>query len=253
MRIVAISDIHGRIELLDNLKDIVSKEKADLVIFSGDIVKGKVRGTEWLDSQVQGREPRWDKPGIQEEEAQESDTYDRFFSKANDLGVPVLIVPGNMDAPKDRYWTVVCEAEDHYENVHVIHNCEYRYNGFIFRGFGGEITEELREDRFIQRYSRIDIRGNVSCSTKNLILVTHSPPVGEKVSKEDDREKGSPVVNDLMERSGAFLLFCGHAHTSQNERINGTTVVNPGPLKKESYAIVDVKENGKVDVKHLKI
>jgi len=253
MRIIAISDIHGRIELLDNIKDIVLKEKADLVVFSGDIVKGKARGTEWLDSQVQGRDPQWSKPGIQEEEAAESTTYDSFFSKANDLGVPVLIVPGNMDAPKDRYWTIVSQADGHYENVHVIHNSEYRYHGFVFRGFGGEITEELREDKFIQRYNRIDIRGNISCSTKNLILVTHSPPVGNKVSKEEEREKGSPVVNDLMERSGAFLLFCGHAHTPQAERIKGTTVVNPGPLKKESYAIVDVKENGKIEVKHLKI
>src|SRR5512137_593595 len=115
MRIIAISDIHGRIELLDNIKEIVLKEKADLVVFSGDIVKGKARGTEWLDSQVQGRDPEWNKPGIQEEEASESATYDGFFSKANELGVPVLIVPGNMDAPKDRYWTVVSQADGHYE------------------------------------------------------------------------------------------------------------------------------------------
>ena len=253
MKIIAISDIHGRIELLEKIKGIVSKDGVDLVVFSGDILKGKVRGKEWLDAQVENREPEWKKKEIQDEEQAEFATYDQFFSKANELGIPVLVVPGNMDAPKERYWSVVTEAERQYENVHVIHNSEFRFKGYVFRGFGGEITEELREELFIQRYSRVDIRGNISCSTKNLILVTHSPPVGERVSKEDSREKGCPVVNDLLERSGAFLLFCGHAHRPDNEKINGTCVVNPGPLKGENYAIVDVQSSGKIDVKHLKI
>jgi Icc-related predicted phosphoesterase len=253
MRIIAFSDIHGKLELLDALKSIVSKEAPDLIVFSGDIVAGKERASEWFNAQLEGRDPVWHKREIRDEEAGEIDTYEKFFSKVNDLGVPVLVVPGNIDAPKERYGAAAAEAEEKFENVHVIHNTEYRYNGFVFRGFGGEITEELREDRFVQRYRRIDIHGHIYCETENLILVTHSPPVGQKVSKEGTREKGSPVVNDLLETSGAFLLFCGHAHIPEVEKLNGAYVVNPGSLTGQSYAVVDVKGRGKVEVRHCKI
>jgi putative phosphoesterase len=252
MKILAISDIHGNQEVLEKLKDIVSTEGPDLIVFSGDIVKGKVRGTEWFDSLKQNREPVWHN-GIKAEEEEDLAFYQLFFSKVNELGPPVLCVPGNMDAPKERYGAVVSDVMEKYENIHVIHNSEFRYNGFVFRGFGGEVTEDVREDEFVHVYKRIDVKNHIMSEGENVILVTHSPPVGERVSKEGTKEKGSPVVNDIVERTKAIMVFCGHAHEPDVERIHGAYVINPGPLKGQSYAIVDVDEEEHIDIKHHRI
>ena len=253
MKIMAISDIHGNRAVLSKLKGAVEREQPDLIVFSGDIVKGKARGTEWLEAQMEGRDPVWHK-GIAAEEDEDLEFYETFFSTVNALGPPVLCVPGNMDAPKARFGDVAGAAEEKYENVHVIHNSEFRFNGFVFRGFGGEVTEDLREDEFVCRFNRIDVKKHLMSEGENVIIVTHSPPVGDTVSKEGEKEKGSPVVNDILERSKAILLFCGHAHDPAVEMISGAWVVNPGPLKGESYATVEIdEENDKIEVEHHRI
>jgi Icc-related predicted phosphoesterase len=252
MKILAISDIHGNEQALEGLKEIVEQEDPDLIVFSGDIVKAKARGSEWYSARRENRDPEWNK-GIRDEEKEDVAFYELFFSRINDLGLPVLCVPGNMDAPKERYGAIVNDAMDRFENIHVIHNSEFRYNGFVFRGFGGEITEDQREDMFVHQYNRLDIQRSVMDEGKNIILVTHSPPVGERVSKEGASEKGSAVVNDVVERTRALMVFCGHAHEPNMERISGASVINPGPLKGNSYAIVEVDDNEHIDVKHKKM
>lgn len=252
MKILAIADIHGNEKVLDSLKEIVERESPDLIVCSGDIVMGGARRTEWQSAKQENRDPEWSRD-IKNEVEKELDFYDVFFSKLNELGPPVLCVPGRRDAPKDKFGEVAVMAEEKYENIKIIHNSEFRFNGYVFRGFGGEITEDLREDMFVHQYRKIDLRSDIQMENENLILVTHSPPVGEKVSKENGSEKGSPIVNDILEKSKAFLLFCSYAHVPEVEQIHGAYVVNPGPLSNMNYAVVSVDEKDQVAVAHHKI
>lgn len=252
MRIFAIADIHGNEDVLDRLASAIKEEEPDLIVCSGDIVKGMARRAEWHAAQQENRDPDWSRD-IKNEVESELGFYDRFFGMLNELGMPVLCVPGKRDAPKELFGEVAVHAEESYENIRIIHNSEFRFNGFVFRGFGGELTEELREDQFIHQYKRLDLKSHILSEGENLILVTHSPPVGARVSKENGSEKGSPVVNDILERSKAFLMFCSYAHEPNVEHISGAYVVNPGPLENRYYAIVDVDKSDKVEVRHQRL
>jgi Icc-related predicted phosphoesterase len=248
MKILSISDFHGSVDTIEKLKEVVKAESPDVIVFSGDIVKGKIRGNEWHAAMKENREPRWKKE-MEEEEEEDLDLYRTFYRSLNELGIPVLCVPGNMDAPKNRYETMIHDAEDHYENIHNVHNCEFRHGGYTFRGFGGELTLDLREDTFVYMCRGIDVHKRVREKGDNLIIITHSPPVGDEVSIINGEQKGSPVVNDIIEQAKPIVLFCGHAHKPGQETISGAKVVNPGPLKKLNYALA-VIEGDDITIEH---
>lgn len=241
MRILALSDVHGKMEMLRKLREVV-RGPLDAIVFTGDIVKGKARGDEWLEANAEGREPHPGKDAITAEAEEDVSLYGEFFDLIRQWDVPTFYVPGNMDAPKRRYFEMVlqnCGADD---KICCVHGSPAFFHDFLITGAGGEITEEAREDLFVLQVPRWEAEyliRFVRDFPERKVFLFHTPPVGI-VDMEEGQHKGSRVVNELIERYKPWLVFCGHAHNSRGkERIAESVAINPGALKAGNYALVD--------------
>ena len=75
-----------------------------------------------------------------------------------------------------------------------------------------------------------------------LVLVTHQPPYGTLADVAGGfRHVGSESIRAFIEKNKPAVCFCGHIHEAQSvDHIDGTTIINPGPLRKGGYAYVEI-------------
>ncbi|MDO8302224.1 MAG: hypothetical protein Q7T18_03190, partial [Sedimentisphaerales bacterium] len=73
-------------------------------------------------------------------------------------------------------------------------------------------------------------------------LVTHQPPYGTLADVVGGlRHVGSTSIRSCIEKYMPAVCFCGHIHEAQSvDRLNGTAVINPGPLRHGGYAYVEI-------------
>ncbi|MDI6704474.1 MAG: metallophosphoesterase family protein [bacterium] len=243
MKILAFSDFHGKVEILGGFSRYCQKIKPDLLVFTGDIVKGYARGDEWLEAIKlnRRRDPR--KPEIIEEEKEDVKFYREFYEALEKLKIPTLCVPGNMDAPEDRFFKHFLTLSLQSENIHIVHNNVVKIGEYVFSGWGGEITENKKEDFFVLQYPRIEVEFGLKRMRyieQRKILLFHNPPISN-INLHHEAHRGSGVVNDLIRVISPKILFCGHTHMPGKYQILNTLVVNPGASKNRSLALVDTE------------
>jgi uncharacterized protein len=229
MKLLVISDIHGRTEGLEALRGI-SAESAALVV-NGDL-------THFGDA----------------EEAE------RVVTALKEIHHRVLAVPGNCDNDEA---AAVMEAEGISIDGRGERLPPADGNGggknMLFYGIGGalpgpvstpnEYSEAELETRLKEKGQAVSGQGDEPGT--GLVLVSHQPPhgtVADRVMKL--KHVGSRVLRDWMERRGPLLLLTGHIHESRGYEFYGRScVVNPGPFKDGCYAVVDIgPEEGDVRV-----
>lgn len=162
----------------------------------------------------------------------------------------VLFVPGNCDPPS---------LTENIEEIESIHGKCRRVGPIDFFGVGGssptpldtpfEIAERQIAVLLEQGFSGC----NASHASRKAVLVSHSPPVDTSLDLVFGGEHvGSASVREFIERTRPALALCGHIHEARGiDRIEGTVVVNPGPARHGSCALVDVAEEVKVELGHL--
>ncbi len=234
MRVLIISDFHGRIEYLDPLKVEVGIERPDLILFAGDIVKGHARGNEWLNAQREGRPPNRTLRSIEDEEKEDLILYRQFYNFLGSFDIPVCFVPGNMDAPWSRFWGAFSEVR--FQNIHLVHRTFYFLSELMIYGFGGEISDGAKEDFFVLIYPGAEVKkAFTDIEAEKKIYLFHHAPAGFA-------RGGSPTVREIIERDQPLLVACGHRHKEIGiGNIGRTVVINPGPLKEKRYAIFDLE------------
>ncbi len=254
MRILAISDFHGAVDLLGDIEKACEHLSPDLITFTGDVVKGHARGDEWLSSLAEKRKPRRDKPEILHEEEEDLRFYDEFYKTLLKLNLPVMLIPGNMDAPEDRFLKRLKEKLKESPHLKLVHKERIKEGGYIFCGFGGEVTKKTKEGYLVLVYPREEVKEYLSSLIglgKEVVFLSHTPPLG-KLDLEGRSHKGSKIVNEIIEMISPKVLFCGHAHKAKGKEIIGKTlVVNPGALKAGNLALVDT-QTLEVKFHHLK-
>jgi len=224
MKIFSISDYHASEQVLGKLTVKIKETKPDIIVFTGDIVKGSP---------------------CENKETYDIQTYFKFYEWLNSLNIPSFVIPGNMDAPSELYFKTVMEAEGIYQNIFCVHGRSLRIGkAFSIGGLGGEITEDKKDNSFMQQFPVWEAKyllGNLVHEENDKILLLHTPPVS-KVDIENGKHKGSKVVNELLESLSPSFAFCGHAHYAQGQdKIGKTIIVNSGTLKQGKFAIVDTK------------
>lgn len=245
MKIIGISDFHGKTDVLGALLEKCMKEEPDCVVFCGDAVKGHARGDEWLGAKREGRKPVKTKE-IEKERAKDGKELMEFYHTLLKLGVPLLAIPGNMDAPEEAYLSAM-EKISAEGNVRLVHRKKHAVGGYSFAGFGGEIGEE--SERFFVLIYPEEVFLREMKELKADVLLFHSPPKDTKVDADNDKHIGSKAVRKVIEEMKPLLVFCGHAHKAKGiDRIGRTTIVNPGALKYGNISIVEI-EGEKVSVK----
>lgn len=213
MDLLCISDLHGRLDVLDAIRE--PAEDVDILVLSGDITNfGKRKTAEAV--------------------------VDRFL-KLNDN---FLAVPGNCDT---------LEVNDVLEEMGVnLHGKGLLRQGIAFFGAGGstitpfstpqEYREERLKDILIKGYEKIKAH-------PIKVMVCHTPPWGTKVDlTRSGLHVGSKMVRSFLEENTVSLVLCGHIHEAKGEDVLGDArIVNPGPGHM-GYAKISIDENGKVKV-----
>jgi len=218
LKLIAIADIHGRLNQVLKIAEISKNRGVDAIIVSGDLSRYKSI-----------------------EEAR------KILEILKSSGVKVFYVPGNMDDER------IC-SEIIIENVECVHEKKVEFKGYIVMGIGGALIGpfntpfELSEEDFLEKLKKISTN-----NLKNVILVTHNPPYNTKADKLNFNEHvGSKSLRLMIERLKPKLNVCGHIHEARSiDKINGTIIVNPGPLMYNYYSEIYLGEN--VEAKLLRI
>lgn len=206
MKIVALTDIHGRVQAADLIADDL--KSADLVILPGDLTTF----------------------GKREEAAQIVDAVRKH--NAN-----VLAVMGNCDYPEvEQYLT---------DEGLCIHRSHRRVNGVVFAGLGGSLKcpiptlNEWTEEQ-VAEHLEAAVKG--APADVPLVLVSHQPARNTITDlAANGGHVGSTAVRDFIERRKPILCLSGHIHEAQGtDSIGPTTLVNPGPFMEGRYVVVEI-------------
>ncbi len=114
--------------------------------------------------------------------------------------------------------------------------------GLTFAGIGGMDVRTSLEKLLGKRPERVDV------------LLSHHPPKGVVDRVFMGLHAGLREVLEAARTLRPRVHLCGHIHESRGTgRVNGTLVVNPGPLKSGYYALVHVAREGvRADLNRLK-
>ncbi len=208
MRILALTDIHGRISKAKKI--LASVREVDIVIVAGDITHF---------------EP-WEK-------AVEILEILRESSNAT-----VLFVPGNCDDPE------LLNYEDKDNEIINIHGKSYGLNNYIVFGIGGSNPTpfgtpiEFSEEKISEILDKFE----EDTSGRSIIMVTHAPIHGIN-DKIMGVHVGSKALRDFLEKHSdkISLWITGHLHEYRYAtNYNGTIIINPGPAMRGYYGLIEV-------------
>lgn len=217
LRILGLADLHDHIERLDDLKDI----DADLIVFCGDLHNGSHR-----------------KKAMP------------IAAALASLGLPVLIVPGNMDH-KDIVPSLWSEA-----GFIMLHRSYFLHGDYGFIGLGGIVARDPRRQGDPARYYHRDeeVYRILAEAYRQIsgtwfkIIVVHQPPRGAQDRLYNGESSGSIGLRRFVEEYQPDLLLCGHIHEDRGEcSIGSTRIVNVGELRQGFAAIIDLGEDMRVD------
>lgn len=217
MIIIALSDIHGSVDHLDNIAGDIAG--ADLVLVAGDITN------------FGGR-----------------DQAEKIICALRQYNTPVFVVPGNCDTPNvDKY----LRAEEIDINCNLVD-----FAGFNLVGIGGSLPcprhtpNESSEENYEVCLGHLK---EMVGSKDKVIFVCHHPARDTVVDFTGDSHAGSVSIRDFIESSQPVLAVSGHIHDAPGvDHIGKTTLVNPGPMQHGSYAYIEVNEDGQVGTVELR-
>ena len=217
MKLLVISDLHAHNDVLDKMDEIF--KQADAVIFGGDFAECFKPET--------GKE-----------------ALERLCKKHDSI----FAVLGNCD--NEDFLEDLEDADISVEKSLVFHE------GLAFAGSGGGTkftgkTEfERTEDECLSDFdivvNSVEQSGDASL-WKSLILVSHNPPVAEKLDSFDgEHHAGSQKFTDFIKEHKPLAVVCGHIHEGTGiEKIGETTVINPGSLGEAgTYVWLDLEKAG---------
>jgi hypothetical protein len=209
-RILGMADLHGHAEQLSGLENL----DADIIAFCGDLHNG---GT-----------PKEARPVIE---------------ALADLGLPVLIVPGNMD-PKGFVLDLWKEA-----GLTVLHAGSFQSVETGFIGFGGmAIHNPVRindPNRFYlpeeEVYESLAKAHREISELRRKVVLSHQPPRGAQDKVYSGEAVGSLSLRRFIDDFRPQLLICGHIHEDRGlAKLGQTTVVNVGEMRRGYAALIEL-------------
>jgi len=245
VKIVCLSDFHGRYECLKKIVEGITVEKPDLIFFAGDIVRGFARGEEWLESKYRGWVPNKEKEEIRLEEKEDMDFYRAFYNAFGQTQIKMVMVPGNMDAPWTRFIQAFEAEAGPKGNITLVHGGWISLGNYLIGGFGGEITESQKEDFFVLQFSQKKVKEKLKPPQENpgvKLMLFHTPPYGY-LDTDSGRHKGISAVKEIIEEYRPALVVFGHSHKAKGKDfIGGSLLINPGAMKDGNWAVVELEK-----------
>lgn len=240
-----MSDMHGNLAALKKAGEMVGLWKPDLVVFCGDILPGEEREEEARSAAREGRRP--DPGRLAGAGERDREILRRFIDLISGFQGMVRVLPGHVDAPYALFLEEMLARRDRYPHVMPLHQ-SFANTGrdLVLVGFGGEITQAERDDEVLVRFPSWELRywlETVLHLPQEPVLLTHMPPLAQRIDIAEGRHLGSEELRMLIEELKPLYAFCGHAHKAQGmEEIGDTLVINPGALIHGHYAVLNTRK-----------
>jgi len=166
----------------------------------------------------------------------------------------VIVVIGNMDSPN-----LINIINNSYPSITCLHGTITKLGNLITAGLSGGLYSpfntpfELSENDFERLIANI-IKEIGNIKNEHLVLLSHTPPYGTKVDLTfTGLHVGSKSIRKFVEEFKPLIVISGHIHEARGvDKLGSTLIVNPGPLFKGYYAILNIEDkNVKVNLKKL--
>jgi Icc-related predicted phosphoesterase len=222
MKILALADLDGAVPPRSALREVYRAAGIEAVVFAGSVL------------------PPGDVPASDAKRL-----YTAFFDALAALGLPAVVVPGHLDTPLVLFRQVATPYASHTPPIMVVDRAVASLvHSVVVGGLGGLLAEDhsAEETEATERTLRDALLALAALRQYPgpRVLLVHTPPRGRVVDRHDGRHVGRRAVNRLIAGVGAPVAVCGYAHEGQGkDDIDGTVVVNPGPLADGCYAIID--------------
>jgi Icc-related predicted phosphoesterase len=221
---------------------LIQTEEPDLIFYCGGSMRGQVRQEEYETARRFHSKPDLDSPIIQKEVQEYSIHLQQFLLALADSQKTVYEIPGLGDAPESLYFKTIYNLTSIYPNLQPAHEMLHRTDAFSVAGFGGDISLSDDQRELILQYSKtwaeFSLR-RLQYFPGEKILLFHTPPVC-RLDLSEGEHCGMLLINEIIEAVSPSLVVCGRATSGQGTiKMGKTTVVNPGPLFKGNYAVVD--------------
>ncbi|WP_457741858.1 metallophosphoesterase family protein [Thermococcus sp.] len=204
MRIVAISDIHGNLKTVRRLVESLNQE-FDALLVAGDI------------THFSGAE-----------------SARKVLEPLLEAGIKIVAVHGNCDG---------MDVPELLEKLGIsAHDNRVKIGKTGIVGIGGS---NITPFHTVWELSEHEIRGILERNyQKGDLILSHVPPHGTKADlTHSGLHAGSKALREFIEERLPPIVVAGHIHEARSiDKVGETLVVNPGPLFKGYYAVVDLDE-----------
>lgn len=194
MKILAFGDTHGSMKALDSIVSTAKKEKADIVLCTGDV-------------------------SVFEQD------LSKIMKKLDTIGKPVMIVPGNHESERS-----LKEISRKSKNIVYLNKGMLKFRNYAFMGFSGD-GFSMNDPEFARwgKMVKNDLKKN-----DIVILITHAPPYKTKLDNIMGSHCGNKDIRKFIESGKIAYAISGHIHETagREDSIKGTKVLNPGPKGK---------------------
>jgi len=220
MHLLCITDIHSEVSRFEKI--LANEPKADVLIIGGDFTNF-------------GKPPE----------------VDHILNLAQAHTPQVLAVAGNCDSPEIDQLLLDRGVSLHTRGVRI---------GLPGQGdigfFGLSAMPPWRDDMYefpeeeLERFLAAGF-AQVEGSSR-FIMVPHCPPRNSEVDRSGGANLGSTAVRSWVDKVKPLLVICGHIHEARGQaKIGDTIVVNCGPAKNGNYAVAEVGNDVKVELKRV--
>jgi Icc-related predicted phosphoesterase len=201
MKVLALSDLHGKFFRLDGI--VKKSDPVELVVIAGDLTHG----------------------GPPESAVRTISILKHFCRN-------VLCVPGNWDPPE--VGQAIGQYAVNLEETPIV------YKGTEFMGLGGsnptgnDTPYELAEEEIAYK---LDVLLSSRTSAGRSVLVSHAPPL-DTLDMTPKGAAGSEALRGALDK--VDVVICGHIHGARGRVKDGAWVVNPGYAAEGQAAIIDL-------------
>jgi Icc-related predicted phosphoesterase len=214
MRLVAITDLHGSPAALDRI--LAGAGAVDLILLGGDLTN-------------------FGSPAEAE----------RLVRQAEATGTKVWAVAGNCDSAEIERRLV--ELEVSLMGRGVVHDGVGLHGLSAMPPWRSDMYQ-LTEDELAEvlRAGYAPIAG-----AAHHVLLSHPPPHGGRLDcTSAGKHVGSTALRDFIDETQPELVLCGHIHEARGvEKLGRTTAVNCGPAAAGFYALAELGDGLKVDLR----
>lgn len=208
MRIYAVADIHGNVDRLRRIREVVSHHQPDVLVAAGDVINY-----------------------IQPE---------KTFQALDRLGLPVLMVRGNSDPG------YIEKSMGKFSRLTSLHLNRITVKSIHFVGLSGTVPLPFRNRvRFFEKNLMEKIMPMVDSQT---VLVVHTPPWEGCDQVAGRFHSGSKQVRALIEKTRPRLVICGHIHEAAGVEALGDTLVVNCALPKTGKGMMIEMQGGRFPV-----